>query len=148
MLHRIVFGDVADGRRIADHAGTTFDPVRDLVISHVRNGKLTGGVLYTRFTACSCFGHLAAFTRPWGNRDFLWVCFDYPFNQVGLQRIFGTVPEYNERALALNRHLGFREVARIPGVHRDGEAEIVLALERSDCRWLRIKPRSLFSGVN
>ena len=69
----------------------------------------------------------------------LWVCFHYPFVKCNCRRMFGQVPETNTRALEFNRKLGFNILTVIPGVFVDGGV-CVICMERSDCRWLRLKP--------
>jgi RimJ/RimL family protein N-acetyltransferase len=148
MPERILFGDKNDGRRIAQAADVSFDETKDVVISHVRDGRLTGGVLLTGFTDASCIMHVAAFRRRWGSRDMLWVCFDFPFNQCDLERVFGVVPETNRTAIAFDLHIGFREVARIANRYRGGGADIIFAMERDACPWLRIQTRTIRSGID
>lgn len=147
MSGHIVFGNQDHARAIANRAATAYDHTKDVVISHVDHRGLTGGILYTSFTDASCVAHLAAFHRRWGSRDLLWVAFDYPFRQLSLERIFGFVDERNRQARAFDTHLGFRELARLPGAYAGGFARLVLVLEYADCRWLHIKPRRIRIGV-
>jgi hypothetical protein len=46
------------------------------------------------------------------------------------------VPSNNEKALKLDRHIGFKEVARIPNAVAEGVDYIVMCMEKSECRWL------------
>ena len=148
MSGHIVFGNQIHGREIARRAGTPYDPMVDVVMSHVdgRN-KLTGGVLYTDFTDASCFMHVASFRKNWGSRDLLWVAFDYPYRQLSLERIFVMTDERNWQALVFEAHLGFKEIARLPNSYKDGFARVVLAMDYEECKWLRLKPRRIQIGV-
>lgn len=141
----IKFGDREHGYRIAHAAGCTFNPEVDQVISVTSGGKLLGGNIYTGYTGASIQLHMAGFVPSWATRDFLWVAFDYPFNQLKCNKVFGQVPESNTRALEIDLRLGFKIVARIEDVFPDG-ACIVLALAREDCRWLKLKPRGIKPG--
>jgi len=58
------------------------------------------------------------------------------FIACGRKRIFGLVPAHNEKALKLDLHIGFREVARIPDAYAEGIDYIVIRMDRDDCRWL------------
>ena len=138
----ISFGNHAHGRAISRVAGTTYNPEVDQVISRTVNGELVGGVTYQGYTKASVQLHFAAFRKNWGCRDFIWVAFDYPFNQLGCKKVFGQVPETNKTALEIDLKLGFKIVAKVEDVFPDG-ACYVLALAREDCRWLNIKPKSL-----
>jgi hypothetical protein len=142
----ILFNNLEHGFLIADAAGTVFNPAVDQVLSLVTPaGKLLGGNILNGYTGASIQMHMAGFAPNWCTRDFLWVAFDYPFNQLDCTTVFGQVPETNKRALEIDLKLGFKIVARIEGVFPDG-ACIVLALAREDCRWLKLKPRMIKAG--
>jgi hypothetical protein len=138
----IRFNDPHDAYAIAQSAGAVFNSSVDQCIARVEDGKLMGGVLYQRYTGASIGLHVASFDPLWVNRDMLWVCFHYPFVQLGCKKMFGEVPESNSKALEFDLKLGFKEEARIKDVFPDGDL-IVLSMVREDCRWLRLKPRGL-----
>jgi len=131
------------GYAIAEAAGVIFNPEADIVISRLSNEELVGGVLYNGYTRASINMHVAAFSPRWGSRDMLWVCFDYPFNQLGCKKVFGQVPSKNEHALEFNLKLGFKIETLIPDVFPEDDL-LVVSMVREDCRWLKIKPRTLF----
>jgi RimJ/RimL family protein N-acetyltransferase len=146
-LDRLVFNEPADGDAIARRAGTSFNPKRDVSICRVRDYTRLGGVIFTHYTGESISIHSASWDPYWINRDMLWVTFDYPFNQLGVQRIFGQVPEDNLHAQEFNLKVGFKVVARIEGVFRGPTACIVMCLERADCRFLTVQPRKLQRNI-
>lgn len=131
------------GYAIAEAAGVIFNPEADVIISRLSNEELVGGVLYNGYTRASINMHVAAFSPRWGSRDMLWVCFDYPFNQLGCKKVFGQVPSKNEHALEFNLKLGFKIETLIPDVFPEDDL-LVVSMVREDCRWLNIKPRTLF----
>jgi hypothetical protein len=49
--------------------------------------------------------------------------------------MFGLVPDNNEKALKLDKHIGFHEVARVPDAICDGVGYIVMRLDKENCRW-------------
>lgn len=142
----IVTGNHAYGQAISGRAGTTYNPAVDQCIARVEDGVLLGGVTYQGYTGASIQMHMAGFRENWASRDFLWVAFDYPFNQLKCRKVFGQVPETNTRALEIDQKLGFKVIAKIADVFPDG-ACIVLALAREDCRWLKLKPRGFAAGM-
>jgi RimJ/RimL family protein N-acetyltransferase len=142
----IVFNNADHGHKIAMAAGTSFNAYSDVCISRVEDGELCGGVTYTAYTGASIGLHVAGFRHDWVNKDMLWVCFDYPFIQLGCSKLFGQVPASNRKALEFDLKLGFIEEARVKDVFPDGDL-IVLAMKREDCRWLKLKPRSLKEHV-
>lgn len=144
--HRIVVNDPEDGQEIAAAAGAYFNPACDNVICHHRGDERLGGQILTGYTGESISGHTASWSPHWINRDMIFMCFDYPFNQLGVKRIFGQVPEDNWHALEFNRKMGFKQVARIEGVYRHNIACIVMCLEREDCHLLKVRPRNIQSN--
>lgn len=139
--------DWEDGMAIAKAAGTTFDLMNDHCIAHVRDDELVGGAIYAGYTGHSIMVHVAGFSENWITKDLLWVCFHYPFVQLDCKKMFGMVPATNLPALAFDFKIGFKEVARIPDVFRDGDL-VVVSMDRDDCRWLRLQPRKLKWGVS
>jgi RimJ/RimL family protein N-acetyltransferase len=126
--------------QIATAAGVCFNPACDMCIS--RTGEddiLLGGAIYQGYTGVSIGVHTAGFSKNWVNRDLLWIVFDYPFNQLGCERIFAQIPETNTKSLAFTRNMGFKEVAKVADVFPDG-AVVVFRLEKSDCKWHNRKP--------
>jgi RimJ/RimL family protein N-acetyltransferase len=144
---RIVVNDPDDGEAMAVLAGTDFNPKVDISICRHKGGRRLGGVIFQNYTGESIAMHSAAWNPHWINRDMLFMSFDYPFNQLGVKRIFGQVPEDNEHAFAFNRKFGFKPVARVEGVYQHNIACIVMCMERADCRMLKVKPRNIQSHL-
>ena len=138
----IHINDHYHGDRIAKASGVVFNPAGDVVISHSRQGELTGGMLYNNFTGASINIHIAGFDPRWGDRDLVWVGFDYPFNQLGCRKVFGQVPASNEQALEFDLKLGFKIETVIRDVFPDGDL-VVVSMSKDDCRWLKLKPRNV-----
>ena len=145
-MDQIVFNAPDDGHAIAQAAGTQFFYPGCISICRVRDGVRLGGVVFSGYTGESICIHMAGWTPHWGSRDMLFVVFDYPFNQLGVKRIFGQVPETNTRALEIDRKFGFRQVARVEGVYPHDVACIVMRMDREDCRFLGVKPRNVISN--
>ena len=148
MMDEIIFNDPTDGYAIAQHAGTSFNPQSCISICRHRDDERLGGVIFSHYTGESIAIHSAGFDPYWINRDMLFVTFDYPFNQLGVKRIFGQVPETNGHAQEFNLKVGFKYVTRIEGVFPHNVACMVMCLEREDCRFLKLKPRRLVSNLN
>jgi hypothetical protein len=84
--------------------------------------------------------HMAGFCPNWISRDLIWVCFDYPFNQLNVRKIFGPVPSDNTKALDMNRRFGLVYELTVKDVFADADL-IVLSMRRDQCKWLKITPR-------
>lgn len=136
--------DFTANSEIAKAVGMTMSPY-DISFSRWKGDELMGGVVYQRYTQSSILMHVASFMPNWLCRDFLWLAFHYPFEQLGVGRVFGLVHEHNEEALRFDRKLGFEIETRIKKVYPDGD-QIILVMERDKCRWLALKPRYLKSN--
>lgn len=148
LADQVVINDPADGEEIALAAGTAFNPKVNVSICRHKHGRRLGGVIFQNYTGESIAMHSAGWDDHWINRDMLFVCFDYPFNQLGVKRIFGQVPESNAHAYTFNSKIGFRPIARIEGVYQHNVACIVMRMDRADCRMLKVKPRNIQSHLS
>ena len=101
-----------------------------------RDGVLIAGVLYDYYNGASIYMHVAAGVENWLDRDFLRVCFDYPFRQLDCKVVIGLVPENNYKARRFDEHLGFKLTATIPEGHPDGSL-LIYTLTAKDCRWVK-----------
>lgn len=81
--------------------------------------------------------HVVGDGSRWIDREMLRVCFDYAFNKGKRVAVYGHVASNNERALQLDKHLGFTEVHRIKDAVDDGVDLIILEMRRENCRWLK-----------
>lgn len=81
--------------------------------------------------------HIGTIGEAWMNKDLLWACFDYPFNKLEKKVILATLDNANEKAVRLNRHLGFQEICVINDAHENGNL-LVMTMRREDCKWLNL----------
>lgn len=106
-------------------------------IGLVSDGEMIAGVLYEGFTGHNIWMHVAAKPgRKWLNREFLKVCFEYPFNDLGCRRVSGWVEDSNIEAKRFDEHLGFKQEARLRGAARDGGDVCLYVMWREDCRYV------------
>jgi len=137
----IEFGNIVHGFKIAAAIPRPYNPAIDVVISKVTpEGNLLGGVIYDGYTGGCVFMHQAGFSRNWLVGNMMWIVFDYPFNQLHVNKVAGTINANNKELLDFNLRLGFKEEARIRDAYRDGDM-VVLTMDRASCRWLKIKPK-------
>ena len=145
---RLAFNDDAIGRYVAETAKCAFHPGLDTTIGVVDDSHgpespayVRGGVIFTGYTGASIWIHVAGRDEKWITRDMLAVTFHYPFRQLGVGRLFGIVEATNQPALDFDLKLGFQIAAVLPGMFASG-AGLVVMMERSECRWLRLAPRA------
>lgn len=138
----IMLGDIQHGYLIGRAAHTSFDPDIDRCISRVSSdGRFLGGVIYTNYTGSMIMMHMAG-TLGWGSPELCWVCFDYPFMQLGVKKIVGTVRSDNTLACDIDERLGFVLEHEIEDGIPGGTLRIYSML-REQCRWLKLRSRYL-----
>ena len=100
------------------------------------NGKRVAACVADSFGKDSCSVHITIENPLVLRRGFLEEVADGLFNQRGMKRVFGLVPSNNAKALKLNKHLGWQEIARIPNGHSEGVDYIIMEMTPKTCRWL------------
>jgi len=114
-----------------------------IVAYDVEKGIIVALAVFDSFTVDACNVHLAI-DRPMVLRHgFLEECARHLFITCGRKRIFGLVPADNAKALKLNKHLGYREVARVPDAYAEGIDYVVLRMDADDNRWINLEDTKL-----
>lgn len=94
---------------------------------------------YDGFIGKCCQMHVVNLGGTPAPRKMLWAAFDYPFNKAGMKAVTGIVNSKNEKAMRFDKHLGFKELARLPGMHDDGGDLVVMKMQEHECKWLKEK---------
>jgi L-amino acid N-acyltransferase YncA len=129
----IVTGDII-GEWVFERTGGVFEPKASSTLGwENEDGRLTAGVVFDQYNGRSLCMHVAL-ERPL-YRGFLRSCFRYAFDQLGVLKVIGLVDSKNEKALRLDRHLGFIEEAKIKDAGKTGDL-IILTMTRPQCRWI------------
>lgn len=136
-----------DGDWIMLRVGGVFNEKTDHTVAVHRDGRTVGGVVFTGYLGASIMLHMAGVEDNWATRDFLWMVFHYAFVQLGCRKVLGLVSSSNARALSIDARLGFIPVARVDDVYPDGSDLVILGMDKSQCKWLRLKPRHYRSNT-
>lgn len=102
------------------------------------DGPIRGMVAYDHWAPNSVSVHIAIESAA-ALRAFVKgraPAFHYPFIHSGRGVLLGTVRSDNEKALKLDRHLGFREVTRLKDAAEKGVDVVIMEMRRENCRWL------------
>ena len=91
------------------------------------------------FTSDSCCVHFAIDNPMAIRAGFFNKIADHLYITCARERLFGTVPSNNAKALKLDKHIGFKEVARVPHGMGTGVDTVVLSMDKADCRWITVK---------
>lgn len=132
----IVFDESRIGPWVCKRTGADYVQGTSTAIGLEKDGQLIAGVLYDNWNGRSVCMHVAA--QPgsrWMTREYLRVCFDYPFNQLKVNQIIGLVDSTNQQARAFDEHIGFRVAAVIPDAGRSGDL-MIYTMHRDQCRWI------------
>jgi len=101
-----------------------------------RHGNLVAGVVYSDYNGANMLMHVASDgSKRWLCREYLRVCFDYPFNQARVGRVTGLVGEGNVEARKFDEHLGFELETTLERAHPTGDL-LVYVMWKRRCRWI------------
>ena len=80
---------------------------------------------------------IAASSQRWANRSVLFGLFAYPFIQVGAKRLLVTCSEANDKAMKMNRQLGFVEEGRLRKMFGKHDA-VLFGMLKQECKWIGV----------
>lgn len=145
--------DVHSIKLIMQAAQVQYVPEWHYAIADYDKGDcIKGGVIYTEYWGGSVMMHTAGFQRNWVSKALLWIAFDYPFDKLGVNKVFAPVPEWNWRSRNFCLHLGFKPECKMSDVfsREDGVNGMdILAMYKKDCRWVTMpRPELKFALPN
>lgn len=121
-----------------DHFGTQWVPGSGQAIGLEREGKLIAGVVFEGWNGASVRMHVAADGPHWLNREYLFTCFWYVFEQLNCKKALALVAESNYASRRFVEHLGFTLEVTLKDCHPDG-ALLVYSLAKAQCKWLSLR---------
>lgn len=111
------------------------------IIGVDEKGLAAGAVVFDTITPEAMNVHLAVENPAVLRRGLLNIAARVAFDDMDKKRLFGLVPDNNERALKMNNHIGFREVTRVPDAIVEGVGIVIMRIDRDGAgqRWLETK---------
>ncbi len=100
-----------------------------------RNGEIVAVCVIDTIVADSVHVHFAVDYPLVIKHGFFHEIARHVFEVLGKQRMFGLVPANNEKALKIDKNIGFKEVARVPHGYKTGVDLVVMKMEREECRF-------------
>lgn len=85
--------------------------------------------------------HVAGEGGCWITRELLRAVFNYPFRQLGVNKVLGFVDSTNKEAIRLDEHLGFQLEAVIKDAGPQGSL-LLYSMTAEQCRYLE-KPSGI-----
>jgi RimJ/RimL family protein N-acetyltransferase len=96
--------------RIPHVRGGSFGPCA--AIGVISNGKLLAGIVYHDYQADQTIQLSMAADNPmWARRSIIAGLLHYPFEQLGVYKVWTMTPLAGEAALRVNYHIGFKREA-------------------------------------
>lgn len=130
------------GDWVAKRTGGTYLPGSGPSFALCEGTRIIAGVSYDNYNGACMQMHVAAEPGArWLTREFLRICFAYPFKQCRVNKVIGLVGSGNEPARRFDEHLGFVLEATLKGAHPDGDL-LVYSMDRAQCRWLNLRGTS------
>jgi len=65
------------------------------------------------------------------------AAYDYPFNQCGIDIIFGVINSLNKKSIILAEKAGFTEKERWEKMHDNGGDIVLMEMKKENCKWIR-----------
>lgn len=114
--------------------GAGFWRVGATCIGLERDGRLVAAAMYDYFNGASIYAHIAITGKI--TREWLYAIHWYPFVQLKVNVVIGTVPKDNLKAQRFDEHLGFRLLTEIPDADPSG-ATLLYIMRHDDARYLK-----------
>ena len=123
------------GPWVAEKTGGAWTPQRGAAIGKISDNTLVAGVIYEDFNKVNVVCHIAG-EGVWATREFLNAIFDYPFNQLKVNRITVPVDGSNAKSIALVERLGFKIEARLLRATPTNDL-LIYAMFKDDCKYIK-----------
>lgn len=138
MATRLVF-DQKDriGQWVAEQVEQTASWGSFYAMGAEQDGELVAGIVFNNFNGSNATTHIAVAKPGKYLIPLLERAADYAFIQCKLNRLTGLVDTTNEKALKLDRHIGFEDEFVMKKAAPDGHDLQVFVLWPEKCRWLK-----------
>ncbi len=105
------------------------------IVAIDNEGQPCGVCLADGWTHTACTTHVAI-QKPMCLRKLFSEFAEYVFVTCNKQMMIGIVESTHTKATKLDRHIGFKEIYRITDGYAPGVDQIILRLNKADCRFL------------
>jgi RimJ/RimL family protein N-acetyltransferase len=103
-------------------------------IGYAKDGKLVAGVAYESQNKNCTWVHQRIEQSP--SKQFWIIVVDYVYNQCGCKKMSGLVDASNEKAIKLNKHIGFKTEATLRDAGENGDL-LIMSMWKDDCKILQ-----------
>jgi len=113
------------------------DDTNGIVCYNVENNDILAASVMDNWTKRSCQIHVWIGNPIAIRHGFLYETFEYIYLITGRKTIFGLTPANNAKAIKFNKHVGFKEIFRLPEAYDEGVDYILFQMDKDECRWFR-----------
>lgn len=106
------------------------------IVAKNENMEIQAMAIFDTWTHNSVQVHMIIENPMVLRHGFLTEIADYVFYTCERGILYGLVPSNNEKALKLDKHIGFSEICRLKDAVMKGIDMVILELRKEDCRWL------------
>lgn len=106
----------------------------------VTKRQICAAAQFTDCNGASVLLHCAGEGQTWLNREFLWFCFFYPFEQLQVRKIISPVESWNTQCRVFIEHLGFTLEATLKDASPKGDL-LLYTMTRDQCKWLSLREK-------
>lgn len=130
------------GPWMMDRVGGKWFPGRGSIIGlwDTELNQPIAGAMYEGYNGASVCVHLTGTGKRWMNREYLWFCFYYPFEQLRVKKLVGYVESDNLDAQRLNDHFGYTLEATLKDAAPKGDL-LLYTMTKEQCKWLSLKEK-------
>lgn len=125
------------GPWVCEKAGGHWVLGRGTGIGKMKDNTLVAGVLYEDYNGANVFCHIRG-DGQWADRRFLNIIFDYPFNQLKVNRITVPIRSTNKASIRLVTHMGFELECPLSRAAPDGDI-LIFRMFKENCKYIRGK---------
>ena len=104
------------------------------------DGAIQAAAVFDSFTPTTCMTHMAIDNPRVLKYGMLVEVANYLFLTRERERIFGSTPSDNAKALKFNKHIGWEELYRVENGFRVGVDSVIQVMTKDSCPWLLDKP--------
>lgn len=133
VLQVLCLDKMAVGTWVGNQCGMVFTPENSTAIGWIKDGEICAGVWYEDYNKVSVVCHIAL-TRQM-TPAYLNIIFDYPFVQLGVDKIIVPVVSDNEASIKFVKNLGFEEKAQLLDVFPSGDL-LFFVMTKDKCRFI------------
>ena len=97
--------------------------------------------MYEGFNGRSVRVHLATEGPNWLNREYLWFCFYYPFEQLKVTKLIALIESNNLKSVKWTKHCGYQLEATLKDAGQDADL-LIYTMTKEQCKWLNLRNKN------